>query len=107
LNSLLKTYLELRIGVCHELLLLLCSAVSVNYRLHAGAGVFVEAPGAGEDDQSDLRVAEDGELPCLLEDPVPPFGERHLPARGVVNPADDYLAPPHPQALADLAGTQG
>jgi len=60
-----------------------------------GARVLVEAAGAGENHEADLGIAEDSELLSLLEDPVPAFGEGHLPARGVVDPADHNLSPPH------------
>ena len=51
--------------------------------------------GAGEDDESDLRVAKDGELLGLLEQPAPALREGHLPARCVVDPLDFYLPSPH------------
>lgn len=60
-----------------------------------GARVLVEAACAGEGHEADLGIAEDGELLGFLEDPVPPLGEGHLPARGVINPADHNLPPPH------------
>ena len=55
----------------------------------------MEAAGAGEDDEADLGITEDTQLLGLLEDPVPALGESHLPARGVVDPTDHYLASPH------------
>ncbi|RRT39898.1 hypothetical protein B296_00035408 [Ensete ventricosum] len=64
-----------------------------------GAGELVEAAGAGEDDQADLSVTKDGELLGLLQQPVPPLREGHLPAGGVVDPADHDLPSPHDPRL--------
>jgi hypothetical protein len=60
-----------------------------------GVGEVIEAAGAGEDDESDLRVAKDGELLGLLEQPGPALREGHLPARRVFDPLDHYLPSPH------------
>ncbi|PKI60330.1 hypothetical protein CRG98_019266 [Punica granatum] len=60
------------------------------------AGVFVEAAAGGEDDEADVDVAEDGELPALLDEPVPALRERHLPAVLVLDPLQLHLAPPRP-----------
>lgn len=49
----------------------------------------------GEEDEGDLGVAEDGELVGLLEQAVPPLGERHLPADLVLDPLKHHLASPH------------
>lgn len=43
-----------------------------------------EATGRGEHDESDVDVAEDGELVSLLDEPVPSLRERHLPVRGAL-----------------------
>ena len=64
-------------------------------RILLGAGELVEPAGAGEDDEADLRITEDGELLGLLQQPVPPLGEGDLPARRVVYPPDHNLPPPH------------
>jgi hypothetical protein len=61
-------------------------------------GVLIEAASAGEDDQSDLNVTEDGELVRLLQQPVPTLAEGHLAARRVLDPLDLNLTPPHPHA---------
>ena len=72
-------------------------------RILLGAGELVEPAGAGEDDEADLRITEDGELLGLLEQPVPPLGEGDLPARRVVYPPDHDLSPPHLDlSLSDL-----
>lgn len=55
----------------------------------------MEPAGAGEDDEADLRIAEDGELLGLLQQPAPPLREGHLPVRRVVDPPYHYLPPPH------------
>jgi hypothetical protein len=60
-----------------------------------GAGEIVELAGAGEDDEADLGVAEDREFLRLLQKPVPPLRESHLPAGWVVDPTDHDLPPPH------------
>ena len=60
-----------------------------------GAGEIVELAGAGEDHDSNLRVAQDRQLLCLLEQPVPPLREGHLPARRIVDPPYHNLPPPH------------
>jgi hypothetical protein len=60
-----------------------------------GAGGFIEAAGAGEDDESDLGIAKDGQLLGLLEQPAPALREGHLPVRRVLDPLDDYLPSPH------------
>lgn len=46
----------------------------------------VELSSRGEDDECDLRVTEDRQLEGLLEESVPPLGERHLPACIVLYP---------------------
>uniref|UniRef100_A0A5K1DZI3 Uncharacterized protein n=1 Tax=Nymphaea colorata TaxID=210225 RepID=A0A5K1DZI3_9MAGN len=51
-----------------------------------GTAVLEHLPTAGKDDESDLGIAEDGELMRLLQQPVPPIGERNLPVGGVLNP---------------------
>jgi hypothetical protein len=61
-----------------------------------GTGEVEELPGGGEDDEPDVGVAEDGELLGLLEQPLPPLGEGHLPRRQVVDPPYRYPLPlPH------------
>lgn len=51
--------------------------------------------GAAKDDDGDLGVAEDGDLLCLLDQPVPPLGVGHLPVVGVLYPLYLYLPSPH------------
>lgn len=50
------------------------------------AGELVELPSRGEDDECDLGVAEDRQLEGLLEEAIPPLGERDLPARVILDP---------------------
>ena len=51
-----------------------------------GAGKFIELSSGRENNERDLRIAENGELKSLLQQPVPPLGEGHLPACGVLYP---------------------
>jgi hypothetical protein len=67
----------------------------VNEPNKPGAGEFIEAAGAGEDDEADLGFAKDGELIGLLEQPTPTLRECHLPARRVLDPLDDCLPSSH------------
>ena len=60
-----------------------------------GAGVIIKSAGAGEDDEADFGVAQDGELLGLLHQTIPPLGEGHLPAGGVVDPLDHDLPSHH------------
>lgn len=46
----------------------------------------VQLAARGEDDNCDLRIAEDRQLKGLLEEAVPPLRERDLPARIVLYP---------------------
>lgn len=62
-------------------------------------GIFIQAASGREDDQSDLSVAEDGELVGLLQQPIPALAEGHLAAGGVLDPLDLNLSPPHPHAV--------
>lgn len=50
------------------------------------AGKFVELAGAGENDDSDIGVTQNGEFLGLLEQPSTTFGERDLTAVEVVDP---------------------
>lgn len=58
------------------------------------AGVLIELPCVGEDDNSNFSITEDSELPSFLEQPIPPLRERHLPTVRILNPL--YLNPPSP-----------
>lgn len=73
------------------------SDLLVNNLLHAGAGVVEELSGGRENDETDLDVAENGELLRLLEQPPPPLRKRHLPRRRVVYLLYLYLLPRHLQ----------
>jgi hypothetical protein len=64
-------------------------------RGHGGREVVVQLPGAGEEQQQQVDVAQDGELPCLLEEPVPALVEGGLPLRRVLDPLYLAAAPPH------------
>ena len=44
------------------------------------AGVLISLAGGGEDEESNLGIAENGELKGLLHEAVPPLGEGDLPA---------------------------
>lgn len=44
------------------------------------------AVGGREHDESDVDVAEDGELVGLLDEPIPALRERHLAVRDVLYP---------------------
>lgn len=59
------------------------------------AGEGAEAFGRGEHEECDVDVAEDGELVCLLDEPVPALGEGHVPVRVVLDPLDGQLHAPH------------
>lgn len=50
---------------------------------------------AGDHDEGDLGVAEDGELPRLLEEPVPPLRVGDLPVGRVLDRLDLNLPPRH------------
>ncbi|RRT73258.1 hypothetical protein B296_00033552 [Ensete ventricosum] len=58
-------------------------------------GVLIELALGGEDDEGDLRVAEDGDLVGLLEQPRPALGEGHLPIDLVLDPLQLHPPPPH------------
>jgi len=60
-----------------------------------GAGEIVEFSGAGEDHNSDFSIAQDRKLLRLLQQTVPSLRERHLPARGIVDPPYHDLTSPH------------
>lgn len=59
------------------------------------ADVVIELVGAGDDDDRDLGVAEDGQLVGLLEETVASLGEGHLPVGGVLDPLDLDLPSSH------------
>lgn len=60
-----------------------------------GGAVVGDLAGAGEDEDGDLGVAEDADLPGLLDDPIPPLREGHLPIRRVLDPLDLDLPSTH------------
>ena len=69
-----------------------------------GAAAELEQPAAaGEDDERDLGVAQDGQLVGLLEQPAPPLRERHLPVDLVLDPPQ--LDPPSPHGVCDLSSS--
>ena len=71
-------------------------------------GVLIELPFRGEDDDSDLGIAEDGDLVSLLEQPVAALGEGHLPVYLVLYPLQLHLAATHPDRFRfDLAVSLG
>ena len=63
------------------------------------ACVVVEAASTGEDDERQIGIAEDGELPGLLHQPAAALGEGHLSVCRVVDPLDCDLSSPHPLLL--------
>lgn len=56
----------------------------------------------GEDDDADVGVAEDGELPGLLEQPGAALAEGHLPVHRVLDAPQLDLAPRHGLLLRAL-----
>ncbi|RWW55010.1 hypothetical protein BHE74_00038385 [Ensete ventricosum] len=65
-----------------------------------GTAAELEQPAAaGEDDERDLGVAQDGQLVGLLEQPAPPLRERHLPVDLVLDPPQ--LDPPSPHVVVE------
>jgi hypothetical protein len=66
-------------------------------RRDGGREVLVELAGGREDEEQQVDVAEDGELPGLLEQPVAALVEGGLSLRGVLDPL--YLAAPPPHLL--------
>lgn len=60
-----------------------------------GAGEIVEPAGAGEDDDTDLRIAKNRKLLCFLQQSVASLRESHLTARRVIDPLDRDLSPSH------------
>ena len=67
-----------------------------------GAREIIELASTGEDDDSNLRVAQDRQLLSLLQQPIPPLGKRHLPARRIIDPPNHYLPSPHAGPTSDL-----
>ena len=61
------------------------------------AGVLVEPPVGGEDDERDLGVTEHGDLVRLLQQPVPALGEGHLAVDLVLDPPQLHRPAPHPR----------
>ena len=59
----------------------------------------VELAGGGEEEEEEVGVAEDGELPGLLEEAVPALVEGGLALGGVLDPL--YLAAPPPHLVFD------
>ena len=64
-------------------------------KIKPGARIFIELPGAGEDNQTNLGVAEDRQLFRLLKQPISSLRKRHLPARRVIDPSNHNLPSPH------------
>lgn len=59
------------------------------------ATVLVKLATAGEDDEGDLDVAENGELASLLHQAVPPLREGHLATALVLDPLQQHFLAPH------------
>lgn len=72
--------------------------VSIEY-VPGGARELKKLAAVGEDDESDLSVAEHGELVSLLEEAIPPLGERHLPVDLVLDPLQLQPSSLHPSLL--------
>jgi hypothetical protein len=66
-----------------------------------GGGEVVELAVRGEDDDADVGVAEDGELPGLFEQPGAALAEGHLPVHRVLDAPQLHLAPRHGRAVVD------
>lgn len=64
-----------------------------------GGGEVVELAVRGEDDDADAGVAEDGELPGLLEQPRAALAECHLPVHRVLDAPKLHLAPRHGRSV--------
>lgn len=60
-----------------------------------GACEIVKLAGAGEDDDSDLSIAQDREFLGFLQQSIPPLRKRNLPARWIVDPSYHNLSPSH------------
>ena len=71
------------------------SGAIAGLRWDGGRKVVVELAGGGEEEEQQVDVAEDGELPGLLEQAVPALVEGGLPLRGVLDPLYLAAAPPH------------
>lgn len=69
-----------------------------------GADVLVEFSGAGEHDNGDLGVAEDGEFVGLLEEAVAPLRVGHLPVRRVFDSLDLDLPSRHGSISCEFRG---
>jgi len=63
--------------------------------VHISAGILVQLVAAGEDDESDLAVAEDRQLVGLLHHPELSLVKRHLSVSLIGDPRDLNLLPPH------------
>lgn len=57
--------------------------------------VLGDLSGGGEDDETDVSVAENRELMSLLDKTTSSLGEGHLPCRLILYFLDLYLASPH------------
>lgn len=55
----------------------------------------MEFAGARENHNTDLSITQDRKLFSFLQQSTPPFRERHLPARRIVNSPNHDLTPPH------------
>lgn len=71
----------------------MCVVVSV--LIIPGAAELVELAAAGEDDERDLGVAENGQLVGLLEEAVAALGEGDLPVDLVLDALQLNSSPPH------------
>lgn len=67
--------------------------------LPIAAAELIEFSSIGEDDESDLGIAENGKLVGFLEKSVSPFGKCHLPVDLVLYPLQLYSSPPHFKAF--------
>jgi hypothetical protein len=72
-----------------------------------GGGEVVELAVRREDDDADAGVAEDGELPGLLEQPRAALAECHLPVHRVLDAPKLHLAPRHGRSVSDWLVTRG
>lgn len=59
--------------------------------------ILIELAGRGKEEEEEVGVAEDRELPCFLEQAIPSFIESGLPLVGVLDPL--YLRSPSPHLI--------
>lgn len=61
--------------------------------------ILVEPSGRGKEEEEEVGVAENGELPGFFKQAIPSFIESGLPLDGVLNPFYLPSSPPHRSLL--------